>query len=147
MNEIICPHCNKAFKIDEAGYADILKQVRNHEFEKELHNRLEMAEKDKENAVKLAQEKTKDEMIAYYKDMKAKLSTKMMGETLEQHCEIEFNRLRATVFKNVYFEKDEMWHFTKKKNESSGYGSLSIGIPKKSLLSQLEAEAERPTKS
>ncbi|NQY74537.1 MAG: IS1 family transposase [Candidatus Margulisbacteria bacterium] len=44
-------------------------------------------------------------------------------------------------------EMDEMWHFTKKKTESSGYGSLSIGIPKKSLLSQLEAEAERPTKS
>lgn len=50
--------------------------------------------------------KTKDEMIAYYKDMKAKLSTKMVGETLEQHCEIEFNKLRATAFPNVYFEKD-----------------------------------------
>lgn len=50
--------------------------------------------------------KSKDEMIAYYKDMKAKLSTKMVGETLEQHCEIEFNRLRATGFKNAYFEKD-----------------------------------------
>lgn len=50
--------------------------------------------------------KTKDEMIAYYKDMKAKLSTKMVGETLEQHCEIEFNKLRATAFKNAYFEKD-----------------------------------------
>lgn len=50
--------------------------------------------------------KTKEEMIAYYKDMKAKLSTKMVGETLEQHCEVEFNRLRATAFKNAYFEKD-----------------------------------------
>lgn len=50
--------------------------------------------------------KTKEEMIAYYKDMKAKLSTKMVGETLEQHCEVEFNRLRATGFKNAYFEKD-----------------------------------------
>lgn len=50
--------------------------------------------------------RTKDEMIAYYKDMKAKLSTKMVGETLEQHCEVEFNRLRATGFKNAYFEKD-----------------------------------------
>lgn len=50
--------------------------------------------------------KTKDEMIAYYKDMKAKLSTKMIGETLEQHCETEFNRLRATAFQNAYFEKD-----------------------------------------
>lgn len=50
--------------------------------------------------------KTKDEMIAYYKDMKAKLSTKMVGETLEQHCETEFNRLRATAFPHAYFEKD-----------------------------------------
>ncbi|NCD15150.1 MAG: DUF2130 domain-containing protein, partial [Bacteroidia bacterium] len=50
--------------------------------------------------------KTKEEMIAYYKDMKAKLSTKMVGETLEQHCETEFNKLRATGFQNAYFEKD-----------------------------------------
>ncbi len=203
MNEIVCPHCKKAFKVDEAGFADILKQVRDHEFERELLDRIEMLEKDKENAVKLAEAntknelqadaakkdaeiaelkaekdlalaqlssmkdaelaelrarlqstetekklavteavnkvekerdglaselkskdtekqllesslkdkyeselKTKDEMIAYYKDMKAKLSTKMVGETLEQHCEIEFNKLRATAFPNAYFEKD-----------------------------------------
>lgn len=48
----------------------------------------------------------KDEQIDYYKDLRAKLSTKMLGETLEQHCEIEFNKLRSTAFKNVYFEKD-----------------------------------------
>jgi hypothetical protein len=181
MNEIKCPHCQKAFKIDEARFADILKQVRDHEFDKELHSRLEVAERDKESAVKLAQAttinevqasvamkdaeiakleakiesaeiekklalseavnmlererdglandlksketekqllesslkdkyeielKSKDEAIAFYKDMKAKLSTKMVGETLEQHCEIEFNKLRATAFPNAYFEKD-----------------------------------------
>lgn len=203
MNEVTCPHCHKAFTIDEAGYADILKQVRNREFEKEIHDRLSVAEKEKESAIKLAQAttknelqadvakmeaiiaelkaeknallseiraekdteiakleaklaasetekklavteavvkvekerdeltsalkaketekvllekslkekfdielKNKDEAIAYYKDMKAKLSTKMVGETLEQHCEIEFNKLRATAFKNAYFEKD-----------------------------------------
>jgi hypothetical protein len=192
MNEIICPHCKKNFKVDEAGFADILKQVRNHEFDKELHDRLELLEKDKESAVKLAEANTKnefqaevakkdaelarikadkeaeiatlkasiqsaetekklalveavnkvekerdllaneirskdtekqllesslkdkydselrskDEMIAYYKDMKAKLSTKMVGETLEQHCETEFNKIRATAFPNAYFEKD-----------------------------------------
>lgn len=192
MNEIICPNCKKAFKIDEAGFADILKQVRDHEFEDELVKRLNIAEKDKENAVKLAQAnvknevlaniaqkeaeitklksekellmmqsdaklknteiekqlavveavkkaekerdvlanelktksierqlsessikdkyetelKSKEEMIAYYKDMKARLSTKMVGETLEQHCETEFNKLRATGFQNAYFEKD-----------------------------------------
>ncbi len=50
--------------------------------------------------------KSKDEMIAYYKDMKARLSTKMIGESLEQHCETEFNQLRATGFRNAYFEKD-----------------------------------------
>lgn len=181
MNEIICPHCEKAFKIDEAGYADILKQVRDHEFEQALHERLEVAEKDKASAIQLAEQKTKnelqaeaarkdaviaklqskleatetekklalteavrklekerdelanklenkdtqskllesslrekyeselkskDEMIERYKDLKLKLSTKMVGETLEQHCETEFNRLRATAFPNAYFEKD-----------------------------------------
>lgn len=181
MNEIKCPHCNKAFKIDEAGFADILKQVRDQEFNNELHERLELKEKEKENAVKLAEAeaknqlqadvaakdaeiaklqskldgtdtekklalseavskiekerdqlandlksketekqllesslkekyeselKSKDEMIAQYKDMKAKLSTKMVGETLEQHCETEFNKLRSTAFPNAYFEKD-----------------------------------------
>lgn len=50
--------------------------------------------------------KGKDEQIAYYKDFKAKQSTKMVGESLEQHCEIEFNKLRATGFQNAYFEKD-----------------------------------------
>ena len=50
--------------------------------------------------------KFKDEEIAHYKEFKAKLSTKMIGESLEQHCEIEFNKLRATGFQNAYFEKD-----------------------------------------
>jgi len=203
MNEIICPHCQKAFKVDEAGFADILKQVRDHQFEKELHDRLKMAEKEKEDAVKIAEAniknelqkylskkeieiaelkaanertlveqmsrkdveiaemkskiesaevkrklavteavtllekerdgykgklenkeqemklrevslkdkyenelKMKDELIERHKDMKLKLSTKMVGETLEQHCEIEFNKLRATAFQSAYFEKD-----------------------------------------
>ena len=53
-----------------------------------------------------SQLKVKDEQIAFYRDMKAKLSTKMVGETLEQHCEIEFNQLRSTAFQNAYFEKD-----------------------------------------
>jgi len=62
MHEIICPHCSKAFKIDEAGYADILKQVRDGAFEQQLHKRLELAEQDKRNAVELAQAKAADEM-------------------------------------------------------------------------------------
>lgn len=228
MHEIICPHCDKAFKIDEAGYADILKQVRDSEFEKTLHERLELAEKDKANAVELAKNKVgidmqkaaaaqnaeiqalkakldigevtrklavsealstvekerdalanalaqakqdnqatstlaetklrandvaqklaiseavskvakerdelkndlkqaelvkqiaeksikdkyetqikdRDDAIERLRDMKARLSTKMVGETLEQHCETEFNRIRATAFPRAYFEKD-----------------------------------------
>lgn len=50
--------------------------------------------------------KEKDETIGFYKDLKTKMSTKMVGETLEQHCETEFNKLRAAGFQNAYFEKD-----------------------------------------
>ena len=210
MNEIICPNCKKAFKVDEAGFADILKQVRDHQFEEELKKRLTLAEKEKESAVKLAEanlrnslqdglakkeqeilelkakseqqlteklankqaeiaeikaklvnaelkeklsvanavqniEKERDALanevknkelekvnlestlkqqfstelqavkdivvykdgeIARIKDMKAKLSTKMVGESLEQHCELEFNKLRPIAFQKAYFEKD-----------------------------------------
>lgn len=228
MNEIICPHCGKAFKVDEAGYADILKQVRDSAFEQQLHDRLELAQKDKLNAVELAkneigsemqkaaaakdaeiqklnaeldagevarklavaealsavekkrdalanelqqtkqdhlassrlaeaklganevaqklaiteavsavekerdelknglkraelekrlaetslkdkyetQIKDRDDAIERLRDMKARLSTKMVGETLEQHCETEFNRIRSTAFPRAYFEKD-----------------------------------------
>jgi len=210
MQEIICPNCKKVFKVDEAGFADIVKQVRDHQFEEELRKRLDIAEKEKENTIKLAEAnitntlqkdlakrdtelaelkankdreliefeakkeaelaeikskinnaelekklavteavnkiekerdeltgklkskdtekqlletalkekhatelktkddiiKMKDEEIALRKDMKVKLSTKMVGETLEQHCETEFNKLRATGFQNAYFEKD-----------------------------------------
>ena len=181
MKDINCPHCHKAFKVDEAGYADILKQVRNSEFEEQLHKEHKLAETDKQKALELAKEKAASEMqraaaaketeiqslknilesnalhqklaikealevvqkerdilqnnflqlelqkklveqslkeryetqikdrddaIDRLRDMKAKLSTKMVGETLEQHCETEFNRLRATAFNKAYFEKD-----------------------------------------
>ena len=56
MNEIVCPSCKKVFKVDEAGFGDILKQVRDHEFEDELNKRVALVEKDKQNAVELAQE-------------------------------------------------------------------------------------------
>ena len=73
---------------------------------------MESAKKDivlKESTLKAeynAMLKAKDEAIEFYKDLKTKMSTKMVGETLEQHCEIEFNKLRATGFQNAYFEKD-----------------------------------------
>lgn len=199
MKDIICPNCNTAFKLDDAGFADIVKQVRDEQFTEELNHRLAIAEKEKSHAVMLAeanlkntlqqelskkereisdlksskaleleqirakvvqaeqdkrqavleatraiekerdgllnqlsnkeverqlQEKSiqeqfnqklltkeetikmKDDEIARLKDFKQKLSTKMVGESLEQHCEVEFNKLRATGFQNVYFEKD-----------------------------------------
>ena len=181
MSDIICPHCNKAFKVDETGYANILKQVHDQEFEAKLSERLSQAEKEKVSELQLAQKdaestaqkikadkdleierlksvlrekdislqsnvdkavreiekqrdnlqndlnnaqiekqnsenllkdkyktqiRDRDEAIERLKDMKAKLSTKMVGETLEQHCEIEFNKLRATAFQTAFFEKD-----------------------------------------
>jgi hypothetical protein len=236
MNEIICPNCKKAFKVDEAGFADILKQVRDHQFEEELGKRLKLAENEKESAVKLAEAnlksllqedlarkdkellelkaktekdlaeqlakketelasakakldnaelqkqlsvteavqkiekerddlanslnnketekqllekslkekfdtelrtkdeiiKMKDEEIALRKDMKLKLSTKMVGETLEQHCETEFNKLRATAFQNAYFEKDNnsitgsKGDFIYRENDQHGNEIISI---------------------
>ena len=77
-----------------------------------LETKLQDVEKDKRLQEQTLKEKhafqlkEKDDLISYYKDLKTKMSTKMIGETLEQHCEIEFNRLRATGFQNAYFEKD-----------------------------------------
>lgn len=213
MQEIKCPKCGEVFQVDESGYAAIVKQIRDREFQKEVYEReqqfkahLQTLEKDRQLAIKNAvgekdaeiaqlkaqlnanvqnnklsvseavavkekeitalearlaayemekrlavsevvfkterqlaakneelikltnqiesnekeskireqsikdgyeaKLKIKDEQIDYYKDLKAKQSTKMIGETLEQHCAIEFNRLRATAFRNAYFEKD-----------------------------------------
>jgi hypothetical protein len=133
------------FKVDQAGYADIVKQVRDEEFAQALQKELSQAERDKKSAVQIAQGekdleierlqsalresksekelavtkaisevevqknnelKLKEEELAYYKDFKLKLSTKMVGESLEDHCEIEFNKIRATGFPRAYFEKD-----------------------------------------
>ena len=62
MHDIICPHCNTAFKVDEAGYADILKQVRDRDFEQQLNKRLALAEQDKRHAIELAIAKKDREM-------------------------------------------------------------------------------------
>ena len=90
MHEIICPHCKKAFKIDESGYAEILKQIHDSEFEQQLHERLELAEKDKINAVELAREKVSSEMQRTaatkereIQELKAQLET---GEVLQKTC-------------------------------------------------------------
>lgn len=185
MNEIKCPHCGEVFQVDEAGYAAIVKQVRDEEFSRDIHSRLEemkqnlsiehqaqlktqeleiksktkdeydreiarlkdmlqrekdnsrdlqskleSTEKDKELAVMKAVQKVEDEKkslennirsqedkykilldekdkeVQLYKDMKTRMSTKMIGESLEQHCQTEFNKIRMTAFPNAYFEKD-----------------------------------------
>ncbi len=196
MQEIKCPNCGEVFQVDESGYAQILSQVRDKEFDKEIRQREkliesqkeleieklkaqlkaleeaadkdvklavtealskqkqeaqqelnrqqheaqealnkqerksieELADKDieiaklkgqlesKDNESKLKSQalkeqyedklKLKDEQIEYYRDFKARQSTKMVGESLEQHCDIEFNKLRATAFPNAYFGKD-----------------------------------------
>lgn len=195
MQEIKCPNCGQVFQVDESGYANIVQQVRDKEFNRELERReaelaeknessirlarmeqekasaeelrrkeAELAERDKEiealraklqgaetekklavsEAVQtkdreLAEKalsitelegklesrdaeselkekslkeqyeaalKMKDEQIEYYKDFKARQSTKMVGESLEQHCQNQFNSIRMTAFPNAYFEKD-----------------------------------------
>lgn len=188
MHEIKCPNCGKAFSIDEASFASILKQVRDEAFNKELSERSAQFEREKQAALTLAasqaqqaqtaavaqhqskiselnlkvlelqkdkdlavsqamskmqsaiadkekqivelngilettrrqgaldvqslkndyeaQLKVKDTEIALHKELKAKMSTKMIGETLEQHCQIEFEKLRPTAFRTAYFDKD-----------------------------------------
>ena len=102
MHEITCPYCTKAFKVDEAGYADILKQVRDSEFEQQLHERLELAAKDKLNAIKLAKSEVGSEMqkAASAKDteiqaLKAKLDSSEVMKKLavtEARGEVEKER-------------------------------------------------------
>lgn len=178
MAEIKCPHCNKAFSVDDTELAQFTAQLRNDAFEKELSQKLKaeterviekyesenkasiaeavmetketaqkkieelqnklQAEKEKVNSLnskieafdtrqelavlqatnsvntQMAQMKAEYEAellrqkteLEYYKDLKTRMSTKMVGETLEQHCQIEFNKLRATAFRNAYFDKD-----------------------------------------
>ena len=181
MNEIKCPHCGEAFKIDEAGYADIVKQIRDDQYEKDLHERLKLIEDQQKAQIELEKEKSerklaeelvkkdqaiselkakidqaetqkklelqqsvaqiekerdalkaenkqlemqkeletqsikekyeiqikdRDDSIERLKEYKAQLSTKMLGETLELHCENSFEKIRATAFPNAQFGKD-----------------------------------------
>lgn len=162
-NRIQCPHCGQSYTLDDVGYASIVKQVRDIEFQKDVQLQLSLleskmkAEQESElqkmqftlkeqtieserkiaqitsqselNLAKLqsqletqetkhqlaeqtlrqsyeVQLSAKEEQIAYYRDFKAKQSTKMIGESLEQYCMNQFNQLRMTAFPNAYFEKD-----------------------------------------
>ncbi len=105
MHEITCPQCGKAFTIDEAGYASILKQVRDSEFEKQLHERLELAEQDKRNALELAQARTASEfqMATSAKDAEIQdLRAKIDGSGVVQKLAI--NEAVSSVEK----ERDEL---------------------------------------
>jgi len=73
MHDIICPHCSKAFKVDETGYADLLKQVRDADFEHQLHERLELAERDKQNAVALARAEVTNQLQTQAAEKDAKI--------------------------------------------------------------------------
>ena len=134
MSEIKCPECGKFFKIDENAYANILKQVHDKEFEVSVERRLKDLEERKKLSFEIEKNKieseykekiqtieksnikqiqmlekekeARDQVIDRLKNMQSQLSTKMVGESLEQHCEIEFNKIRATAFPRAYFEKD-----------------------------------------
>lgn len=144
MNEIKCPHCDKAFKIDEAGYADILKQVRNHEFDQELHERLEAAEKEKQSAVALAQEKTKNELQAVLAKKDSELADlRSNNETLvaklssEKDSEIASLRAKLEVAEK---EKDSAAQLAEEKTKNE----LQEDIHKRdSELSELRAQNEK----
>jgi hypothetical protein len=82
MNEITCPHCTKDFKIDEAGYADILKQVRDRDFEQQLNERLELAERDKNYAVQLATTQVTADKDSLIQELKAKLDASEIHQKL-----------------------------------------------------------------
>lgn len=104
---------------------DLANQLKSQEYQQQLQ--LQVTKDKYESALRL-----KDEQIAQYKDLKARLSTKMVGETLEQHCENEFNKLRATAFRNAYFEKDNdartgsKGDFIYRENDDEGNEIISI---------------------
>ena len=93
MHDIICPHCSKAFKVDEAGYADILKQVRDREFEQQLSKRLALAEQEKRNAIDLALARKQTELQELEaqlraRDVKQELAVKEAVSTAEKQRDL-----------------------------------------------------------
>ena len=105
MQEINCPECGKLFKIDEAGYSDLLKQVRDEEFKKELHERLVLAEKDKIKSIEIAQQELKLEIqknkVAKDAELQ-RLQSKIKATQLEKELAILDTR------QSVEKERDEI---------------------------------------
>ena len=107
MKDIICPHCQEAFTIDEAGYAEIQKQVRNSEFNQEIHERLEIAEREKKAAVELAETKAKSEMQetraakdTQLQELQAQLEAAEMAKTLAVTTAVSEAEKERDTFKN-----------------------------------------------
>ncbi|RZO05354.1 MAG: DUF2130 domain-containing protein, partial [Synechococcus sp. MED-G133] len=104
MHDIICPHCSKAFKVDEAGYADILKQVRDREFEQQLSKRLALAEQEKRNAIDLAMARKQTELQELEaqlraRDVKQELAVKEAVTNAEKQRDLlasELQQMRET---------------------------------------------------
>ena len=99
MHDIICPHCSKAFKVDEAGYADILKQVRDREFEQQLSKRLALAEQEKRNAIDLALARKQTELQELEaqlraRDVKQELAVKEAVSTAEKQRDLLASELQ-----------------------------------------------------
>ena len=123
MNEIICPNCNKAFKVDEAGFADIVKQVRDHQFEEELANRLDLAEKEKESAVKLAvsdlRSSLQKELVEKDKLLTEKLAAKELElsemESRIQNAETVKKLEVSEAIEKIEKERDALLHDIKTK--------------------------------
>ena len=130
---------NKLDNVTNNKDRDIKEAVNSKEIEiinlkNDIENKKNQAELEKNN-IKNQYEillKEKNEQIDYYKDLKARMSTKLVGETLEQHCQIEFEKLRATAFKNAYFEKDNdsrtgsKGDFIYRENDENGVEIISI---------------------
>jgi len=118
MNEIICPHCAKAFKVDEAGFADIVKQVRDHQFEEELRNRLDLAEKEKENAVQLAVANIKNALQEELAEKDKLLTERLAAKGLElsemesriQNAETEKKLEISEALEKIEKERDNLIH-------------------------------------
>ena len=102
MHNIICPHCSKAFKVDEAGYADILKQVRDREFEQQLSKRLALAEQEKRNAIDLAMARKQTELQELEaqlraRDVKQELAVKEAVSNAEKQRDLLASELQLSL--------------------------------------------------
>ena len=105
MNDIFCPHCNKAFKVDESGYAHILKQVRDSEFDKQIQERLKLADREKLDAVELAKEKTISEMREAFTPKETEIATlkaQIDGSEVKQKLAIKEPTLEQISRKGLY---------------------------------------------